>query len=253
MNVSFQICTPQSFNDRKAKRRQETNNSDKGVINLNRAGPTQTSSVSSVEDQEGHKRSSSPCAESQTIPSRIIEPWDMHIIPFIIEQFSFPSARGGRIHGSLECVPVLLQKFQPGSALHFATKAVGYVYLANRAPSQDSTLAQRKIYGNALKQLQLELDDPRLRNQDDVLMSVWLLCLYEVWYPICIRLSYRPIANTSIKLMLGTPPGGTGPLNFGVHSRALTGLMRSRGKEQFKTRTGRQLFQLCYHYVVCAS
>jgi hypothetical protein len=207
--------------------------------------------MSSVEDQEDHKRSSSPCAESQTIPSRIIESWDMHIIPFILEQFSFPSARGGRIHGSLECFPVLLRKVQPGSALHLATKAVGYVYLANRAPSQDSTLAHRKVYGNGLKQLQLELEDPGLRNQDDVLMSVWLLCLYEVC--VCTRLANRPIANTLIKIILGTPPGAKGPLNFGVHSRALTGLMRSRGKEQFKTRTGRQLFQLCYHYVVCAS
>ncbi|KAJ5133877.1 hypothetical protein N7448_001103 [Penicillium atrosanguineum] len=110
-----------------------------------------------------------------------------------------------------------------------ASKAVGYVYHANRAPSKESTLAQRKMYGTALKQLQLALGDPKLRNQDDILMSVWLLCLYE--------------------LMLGTSPDGKGPLDWSVHSRALTGLIRSRGKEQFKTKTGRQLFQLSYHYI----
>lgn len=50
--------------------------------------------------------------------------------------------------------------------------------------------------------------------------------------------------------MLGTPLGSKGPLNWGVHSKALTGLLRSRGLQQFRTKTGRQLFQLSYHYIV---
>ncbi|KAJ5190996.1 uncharacterized protein N7498_009981 [Penicillium cinerascens] len=38
-------------------------------------------------------------------------------------------------------------------------------------------------------------------------------------------------------------------MNWGVHSKALTELLRSRGQQQFRTKTGRQLFQLSYHYI----
>lgn len=56
-----------------------------------------------------------------------------------------------------------------------------------------------------------------------------------------------------LKLMLGShrDEPGRGPLNWNVHSKALVSLLRFRGSRQFDTKTGCQLFQLAYHYVVC--
>ena len=112
----------------------------------------------------------------------------MHIIPFIVDQFSFPSAHGSRIYASLECFPNILRKSEPGSVLQMACKAVGSIYLANRSPSNESIVSHRRMYGNALQQLQSALSNPKTRNQDDILLSVWLLCLYEVWNPIYTKL-----------------------------------------------------------------
>jgi hypothetical protein len=52
--------------------------------------------------------------------------------------------------------------------------------------------------------------------------------------------------------MLGTPldAPGPGPSNWAAHPVALTELLRARGQQQFATRNGCQLFQLCYHHIV---
>lgn len=52
--------------------------------------------------------------------------------------------------------------------------------------------------------------------------------------------------------MLGNLPGepDRGPVNWYIHSTALVAILRSRGAQQFQTKTGCQLFQLAYHYVV---
>lgn len=62
--------------------------------------------------------------------------------------------------------------------------------------------------------------------------------------------SKEDTADLLVKLMLGTSSSSKGNLNWGVHSRALTELLRSRGQQQFRTKTGRQLFQLSYHNIV---
>ncbi|KAL3458718.1 hypothetical protein BJX64DRAFT_291871 [Aspergillus heterothallicus] len=164
------------------------------------------------------------------------EPWDVHIIPLIMSQFSFPAPDGGRFYGSLECFSTILPNMQPGSMMQFACDAVGYVCLMNKAPpSRELANRHQRAYGHALQQLRYALEDPIAQTEDDVLLAVWLLCLYE--------------------LMLGTPSDapGPGPSNWAAHSMALTGLLRARGHEQFRTRLGCQLFQLCYHHIqTCA-
>ncbi|KAL4791936.1 hypothetical protein BDV19DRAFT_369391 [Aspergillus venezuelensis] len=168
-------------------------------------------------------------------PRLLAEPWDVHIIPLIMSQFSFPSPDGGRFYGTLECFTTILPTMQPGSIINFVCDAVGYVWLMNKAPSRELANRHQRAYGHALQQLRYALEDPIAQTQDSVLLAVWLLCLYE--------------------LMLGTPwnAPGPGPKNWAAHSIALTGLLRARGHEQFRTRIGCQLFQLCYHHIqTCA-
>ncbi|KAL2832195.1 hypothetical protein BJY01DRAFT_254014 [Aspergillus pseudoustus] len=165
----------------------------------------------------------------------LTEPWDVHIIPLILSQFSFPLPDGGRFYGSLECFTAILPTMRPDSIMRFACDAVGYVFLVNKAPSRELATRHRRAYGQALQRLRRALEVPILQRDDGVLLAVWLLCLYE--------------------LMLGTPPDapGLGPSNWAAHSMALIGLLRARGREQFRTSTGCQLFQLCYHHIqTCA-
>ncbi|KAL3444311.1 hypothetical protein BJX65DRAFT_311089 [Aspergillus insuetus] len=142
---------------------------------------------------------------------------------------------GGRFYGSLECFSLILPTVLPESLTRFACDAVGYLNFMNKTPSRDLAARHQRAYGQALQQLRLAVNHPIAQIQDETLLAVWLLCLYE--------------------LMLGTPPDapGPGPSNWAAHSVALTGLLRARGQQQFGTRKGCQLFQLCYHHIqTCA-
>ncbi|KAL4862735.1 hypothetical protein BDV12DRAFT_39161 [Aspergillus spectabilis] len=97
--------------------------------------------------------------------------------------------------------------------MQFASDLVGYACLTNKSPSpsRELSIRYRRAYGQALQQLRLALEDPDSQRQDDTLLAVWLMCLYE--------------------LMLGTPADAPnpGPRNWAAHSMALTGLLRARG------------------------
>ncbi|KAJ5376955.1 hypothetical protein N7509_013841 [Penicillium cosmopolitanum] len=67
--------------------------------------------------------------------------------------------------------------------------------------------------------------------------------------PMRIHIQVEIFAESVLKLVLGTPNSSDGPVNWDIHSRALAALLRSRGRKQFKTKTGRQLFQLAYNYI----
>jgi hypothetical protein len=104
----------------------------------------------------------------------------MHIMPLIVNRFSYPAPGGSRTYGLLECFPHLLRRAESESALYLACHAVGYAYLANKTQSTGLLLSHRDAYGKALRALGLALHDPRLQKQDCILLAVWLLCLYEV-------------------------------------------------------------------------
>jgi hypothetical protein len=87
---------------------------------------------------------------------------------------------GGRFYGSLECFSVILPTVPPETLTRFACDAVGYLYFGHRTPSQDLATRHRRAYGQALHQLRLALEDPVAQKQDETLLAVWLLCLYEV-------------------------------------------------------------------------
>lgn len=164
LKVTFRISTPSSFTKVKSDKPRRSFKTD-------------------TENQFPIKSSNASTFQSSTSPSpthQIIEAWDVHIMPLIVYQFSFPSPGGGRIYGALECFSNLLGTLRDGSTLQLACNAVGHAYLANKSPSRSLTATHRRVYGDALQVLQRALNDSHLRNQDDTLLSVWMLCFYEV-------------------------------------------------------------------------
>jgi hypothetical protein len=107
---------------------------------------------------------SSPWALSPT--RRMVESWDLHVMPLIVSQFSFPRPGGGRIYGSLECIHRLLHNVETDSTLYLAAHAVGYAYLANKMPSSSLILSHQLRCGRALQALRVSLLDPVLQKQD---------------------------------------------------------------------------------------
>jgi hypothetical protein len=106
---------------------------------------------------------------------------------------------GGRFYGSLEYFSVILPTVPPESLTRSACDAVGYLYFMHKTPSRDLTTRHQRAYGHALQQLRLAVDHPVAQRQDETLLAVWLLCLYEVVYPNLKRgeteLTYGLIAN----------------------------------------------------------
>lgn len=68
--------------------------------------------------------------------------------------------------------------------------------------------------------------------------------------PILIRVKN---ANKFLKLVKeDIEDSKVGPVNYDIHSKALVGLLRIRGRQQFRSKTGCQVFQLAYHTIVCS-
>lgn len=66
------------------------------------------------------------------------------------------------------------------SPLMLSCKALGTAVLANKVNLQSAEAIRDQAYGNALVATNRVLSNPELCHQDDVLISVWLLSLYEV-------------------------------------------------------------------------
>ncbi|KAJ5697119.1 hypothetical protein N7488_010803 [Penicillium malachiteum] len=226
--LTFRVQTPSTFSTRKKHGRKDAEIVD---VNYQSVSKTNPSILPATQDDDPQNIVMSSEQASFQPLSMVSQPWGSHILPFIIHNFSFPSPSGGRFRGSLECVPNLLYNIDPNSALHLVCQAVGYVYHANQTNSRKSTVTHRQMYGNALRALQDDINDVEKQKEDSILLAVWLACLYE--------------------LMLGDAScdPSEGPLNWDIHSRALGQLLKLRGSQQFKTKTGCQLFQLTYHNI----
>jgi hypothetical protein len=103
---------------------------------------------------------------------------------------------GGRFYGSLECFSVILPNVQPGSLTRVACDAVGYLYFMHKTPSRNLATRHQRAYGQSLQQLRLAVDHPVAQRQDETLLAVWLLCLYEVIIVLMVeKKCANPIAN----------------------------------------------------------
>lgn len=181
----FRVQTLSSYNSRHNPRKHHPSLPEKNSGGANTVTNTgETSCVTDcghLEDQPHHL--GQPFWESPwelSPPRQMIEPWDIHIIPLIVSQFSFQMPGGSSSYGPLACLRDLLQCAEANSVLYMACNAVGYAYLANKSHSAAQALSHTTWYGKALGALRKDLQVPDLQKQDSILLAVWLLCFYEV-------------------------------------------------------------------------
>jgi hypothetical protein len=80
----------------------------------------------------------------------------------------------------LDFLPDLIRTAPDGSCLQQAATAVSRMTLADRYSGKDVRLQTGKEYGMALAQTNATIRDTKASIQDETVLAVWLLGLYEV-------------------------------------------------------------------------
>ncbi|KAJ5373600.1 hypothetical protein N7517_005606 [Penicillium concentricum] len=158
----------------------------------------------------------------------LAESWNTHFMPFVISNFRLSFKMAKSIYNTF---PDVLSKAEEKSALYQACNAVAYAYVANITRTSKATSDRAKAYGFALMALRSAVQDSQLYKNDNTLLAIWLLGLYE--------------------LLLGAQ-NGTDPVTtpgWHIHNQVLSELIRLRGSEQFTTRKGRNLFIIIFNNV----
>lgn len=98
---------------------------------------------------------------------------------FFLNLFCF---QAGRLYAVpvLDFLPELIQNAAPYSCLKQAAMAVSRMTLADQYSGKDVRLQTGKDYGYALKLANATIRDTAASIQDDTVVAVWLLGLYEV-------------------------------------------------------------------------
>ncbi|OJJ46178.1 hypothetical protein ASPZODRAFT_2070938 [Penicilliopsis zonata CBS 506.65] len=167
------------------------------------------------------------------IPPALSDPWEPHIVPLILSQFSFQQRNGVTAYGALECFPTLVSRAEEDSPLMLASRAVGSVYFANRAGASFDRTEHGVSYGKALRAVSKATQDPVSQLDDRTLLAIWLLSLYE-----CLLGTHG--------LDMVTRPG---PENWDIHTQALVDILHLRGPRQLASRTGCSLFFLAFNTI----
>ncbi|KAJ4294195.1 hypothetical protein N0V90_007885 [Kalmusia sp. IMI 367209] len=106
------------------------------------------------------------------------------------------------------------------------------VAMAKQLRRHDILVPAQRHYGKALKKLANGLQRTEVAKHDGTLIAMFLLGLYEV--------------------IIYDGPQGQSKLNR-IHSQGRLAVLRLRGSEQLKTKTGRNLFTLLYHQQLIGS
>lgn len=110
---------------------------------------------------------------------------------FFVNLFCF---QAGRLYSFpvLDFLPEVLEKVNPSSCLYQAANAVSRLTLADRYSGKDVRLQTGREYGQALSLTNATIRDTSASIQDETLLAVWLLGLYEVsWrYALVLNLAH---------------------------------------------------------------
>lgn len=104
------------------------------------------------------------------------EEWEEYTLPLVLNLFS---------HSNMpfclcRALPTMLLGASDNSPLLLSCKALGFAVLANKVSLESAQAARDDAYGKALVATNAVLSDPEVCKQDFVLVSVWLLSIYEV-------------------------------------------------------------------------
>ncbi|GAB1202358.1 hypothetical protein APSETT445_000970 [Aspergillus pseudonomiae] len=126
------------------------------------------------------------------------EQWEDHAKPLVISQFTILTLQGARVYGSFDFLPQLFERADAKSTLHKVCNAVASACFANRSEPDSAGFSHKKLYVKALQSLSNDISHVEKQKQDQTLVAVWLLCLYEVgWLKPCHSvLTFYGVANT---------------------------------------------------------
>ncbi|KAH0844763.1 hypothetical protein AYO21_01916 [Fonsecaea monophora] len=152
---------------------------------------------------------------------------------FFLNLFCF---QAGRLYSFpvLDFLPGMLQNADPRSCIHKAAMAVSRMTLADRYSGKDVRLQTGREYGHALSLTNATIRDTAASIQDETVLAVWLLGLYEM---------------VSVVLMHGrtTPESRSLEQEWQshlLHVRGAMNLLRLRGMSQFTTARGEKIFRI---------
>jgi hypothetical protein len=168
---------------------------------------------------------------------------------FFVNLFCF---QAGRLYSFpvLDFLPEVLQQVNPSSCLYQAANAVSRLTLADRYSGKDVRLQTGREYGHALSLTNATIRDTSASIQDETLLAVWLLGLYEV------SRHYAPMLNLahsrqhiSVVLTHGRRTAESQTLeeewqSHLSHVRGAMRLLRLRGMSQFATARGEKIFRV---------
>ncbi|KAK5714919.1 hypothetical protein LTR15_010335 [Elasticomyces elasticus] len=81
--------------------------------------------------------------------------------------------------GYLDYLPSMYREAKPGSPLVQTVRAIALTHLYNSGNFPEVKSSARKYYGEALATINKALHDPVERLEDDIMLSIWLMQLYE--------------------------------------------------------------------------
>ncbi len=133
--------------------------------------------------------SSQPSSSTSSQAQRSISPpprYDVHhqSLCFFLNLFCFQASRLYSFP-VLDFLPDVLQKADPSSSIHQAAMAVSRLTLADRYSGNDIRLQTGREYGQALSLTNATIRNSAASVQDETVLAVWLLGLYEVSHHCC--------------------------------------------------------------------
>ncbi|OKL56063.1 hypothetical protein UA08_08622 [Talaromyces atroroseus] len=150
-----------------------------------------------------------------------------HFVSLVLHHFSIASADVD-LESPVKILPHLIPAAEEGSPLHNVSKTLGCSYLPSTIRSHHSTTLAR-AYGNSLVAINRALRDPTERTSDSTLLSVWLLRVYELTW--CL--------NNGVDTAIASARSD-------LHMSGMAELLRLRGREQFLSQGGREIFCMVF-------
>ena len=170
---------------------------------------------------EAYSSERSEASDLVPVPQSLPESRDEHALPVLLSLFSAEISTL-RSYSFMYFLPDLLRQSGSKSAVALASKAVAYAYLANVDSTVESGQLRAKAYIEALKVVNSTLQATPTSPGNELLVSVWLLGIYEV--------------------VTGHSSFSRGPTSWTMHIRGLISLLRLRGSKSFHTAEGCNIF-----------
>ncbi|KAK5680234.1 hypothetical protein LTS10_007161 [Elasticomyces elasticus] len=136
--------------------------------------------------------------------------------------------------GYLDYLPSMYREATQSSALVQTVRAIALTHLYNSGNFPEVKSSARKYYGEALATINKALHDPVERLEDDIMLSIWLMQLYEareVRGAVLTGESARVVEQSTAWIS---------------HMQGLVMLLRLRGTHQLSTLRGRSMFYLIH-------